>query len=411
MNEFQIITLAILASSLFAQLWLNLRQRNILSAGKNSVPNNFVEAISLDIHQKSIDYSQAKIRLSNLELITGILLTAILTVGGLINLFDQLLAQWIETELVRGITLIYFVSLLLSLIDLPFSLYRTFVIEEKFGFNNSTLSTFISDRIKGAILAIMLLTPVLWLILWLMDNIAAWWILAAATMVSFSLLISWLYPTLIAPIFNKFTPLEDPQLKDRILRLMQETGFQSRGIYLMDGSRRSSHGNAYFTGLGNNKRVVFFDTLLKQLAPDEIEAVLAHELGHFRKKHIIKGMILSAVMVSIGFFILSLLVNWTGLYQLAQIDNPSSYNALLLFILLSPHVTLWLSPIFNGISRRHEYEADAFAAEHAQPTSLIQALIKLYRENASPVITDSVYSLFHDSHPPASLRIQQLQAT
>jgi STE24 endopeptidase len=242
-----------------------------------------------------------------------------------------------------------------------------------------------------------------------MGNVASWWIVSAIALVGFSLLISWLYPTLIAPIFNKFSPLEDPQLKDRILRLMDETGFQSRGIFLMDGSRRSAHGNAYFTGLGNNKRVVFFDTLLEQLNPEEIEAVLAHELGHFRKKHILKGMLLSAVMITTGFLILSQLMNWPGLYQLALIEQPSNYTALLLFVLLSPHITLWLSPLLNGISRRHEYEADAFAAEHAQPASLIQALIKLYRENANPVITDSIYSLFHDSHPPASLRIQQLQ--
>jgi STE24 endopeptidase len=221
---------------------------------------------------------------------------------------------------------------------------------------------------------------------------------------------SWLYPTLIAPLFNRFTPLEDKELKERINRLMQDTGFQSKGIYLMDGSRRSAHGNAYFTGLGNNKRIVFFDTLLKQLSPNEIEAVLAHELGHFREKHIIKGMILSAIMTTIGFFILAQLIQWPGFYQLAQIQTPSNYMALILFMMLSPYFMIWITPLLNGISRRHEYEADSFSARHAQANDLIQALLKMYRDNASPVVTDKFYSLFHDSHPPASLRIQQLQS-
>lgn len=409
MNEFQIITLAILASSLLAQLWLNTRQGSLLLSGRATVPPAFSSAISLEQHQKSVDYSQAKLKLGNLELFIGIFMLALLTVGGVINQVDQILIPLVDSEIIRGITLIYLISIILGAIDLPFSLYRTFVIEEHFGFNKTTLKTFVLDRIKGGVIALILLTPILWFILWLMDTISNWWIYSALALVGFSLLISWLYPTLIAPIFNKFSPLDDPELRDRIVRLMDETGFQSKGIFLMDGSRRSSHGNAYFTGLGNNKRVVFFDTLLKQLEAEEIEAVLAHELGHFRKKHILKGMLLSAVMITISFYVLSLLVDWAGLYQLALIDNASNYSALLLFILLSPHITLWLSPVFNGISRKHEYEADAFAAKHAQSQALIHALIKLYRENASPVITDKIYSLFHDSHPPASLRIQQLQ--
>lgn len=409
MNEFQIITLAILASSLVAQLWLNIRQSRLLLAGRSTVPPAFSGSISLEQHQKSVDYTQEKLKLGNLELFTSIIVVALLTVGGVINQVDQILIPHIDSEIIRGITLIYMISIILGAIDLPFSLYRTFVTEEHFGFNKTTLKTFVLDRVKGGLIALILLTPILWFILWLMNTIAYWWIYSAMALIGFSLLISWLYPTLIAPVFNKFSPLDDPELKDRILRLMDETGFQSRGIFLMDGSRRSSHGNAYFTGLGNNKRVVFFDTLLQQLEPEEIEAVLAHELGHFRKKHILKGMLLSAIMITIGFFVLSLLVNWAGLYQLALIENASNYSALLLFILLSPHITLWLSPVFNGISRKHEYEADAFAAKHAQSHSLVQALIKLYRENASPVITDKLYSLFHDSHPPASLRIQQLQ--
>lgn len=410
MNELQILVFLVLLSALGLQLWLNLRQIRLLSLSKNTVPADFKNSITPANHQKAITYSNAKLKSGSLNLIVDTIVVLILTLGGGLQFIDGIAREYLTDDTMRAICVVLSVLFVNGLINLPFSLYRTFVIEEQYGFNKTTIPLYLLDLVKIIVLTLLLVTPLLWVILWFMATVTFWWIYAAATLIGFSLLMSWLYPTLIAPLFNRFTPLEDKELKERINRLMSETGFHARGIYLMDGSRRSTHGNAYFTGLGNNKRVVFFDTLLKQLSPNEIEAVLAHELGHFRKKHIIKGMALSAFMTTIGFFVLAQLIQLPGFYQLAQIQTPSHYMALLLFMILSPYFMIWITPLFNGISRRHEYEADSFAAEHAQSSDLIQALLKMYRDNASPVVTDKFYSLFHDSHPPASLRIQHLQS-
>jgi STE24 endopeptidase len=410
MNELQTSVFLVLLSALGLQLWLNLRQFRMLALNKNTVPTDFKDSISLADHQKAVTYSSAKLKAGSLNLIVDTLVVMILTLGGGLQYIDGIAREYLTDDTLRAISVVFSVLLINGLINLPFSAYRTFVIEERYGFNKTTLSLYLLDLLKILILTLLLAIPLLWIILWFMTTVTHWWAYAAATLIGFSLLMSWLFPTLIAPLFNRFTPLEDKELKERINRLMQDTGFQSKGIYLMDGSRRSAHGNAYFTGLGNNKRIVFFDTLLKQLSPNEIEAVLAHELGHFREKHIIKGMILSAIMTTIGFFILAQLIQWPGFYQLAQIQTPSNYMALILFMMLSPYFMIWITPLLNGISRRHEYEADSFSARHAQANDLIQALLKMYRDNASPVVTDKFYSLFHDSHPPASLRIQQLQS-
>lgn len=410
MNELQTLVFLVLLSALSLQLWLNLRQFRILALSKNTVPADFKDSISLADHQKAVAYSNAKLKAGSLNLFIDTLVVMALTLAGGLQYMDGIAREYLADDTLRAIWVVLIVLLINGLINLPFSIYRTFVIEERYGFNQTTVSLYLLDLLKILILTLLLAIPLLWIILWFMATVNNWWAYAAATLIGFSLLMSWLYPTLIAPLFNRFTPLEDQELKERIKRLMQETGFHSRGIYLMDGSRRSAHGNAYFTGLGNNKRVVFFDTLLKQLSPNEVEAVLAHELGHFRRKHIIKGMILSGIMTTIGFFILAQLIQWPGFYQLAQIQTPSNYMALLLFMMLAPYFMIWITPFFNGISRRHEYEADSFAASYTQSSDLIRALLKMYRDNASPVVTDKFYSLFHDSHPPASLRIQQLQS-
>jgi STE24 endopeptidase len=409
MNEIQILIILLLLGALGLQLWLNLRQARALSQARERVPDSFAQTITLADHQKAVRYSLAKLRLGSLNLLVETLLVAVLTIGGGIQALDSVAQTLVSGDMTRALLLIFTVLVINGLVSLPFSIFKTFVIESRFGFNKTTFATFVLDLFKIIVLSLLFLTPLLWVILWFMAHVGLWWAYATATVIGFSLMMSWLYPTLIAPLFNRFTPLEDPELKGRINRLMRETGFHARGIYLMDGSRRSAHGNAYFTGLGHNKRVVFFDTLLKQLSPDEIEAVLAHELGHFTKKHILKGMLLSALMTTLGFLLLAWLVEWPAFYQLARIENPSNYTALLLFMLLSPYLMVWITPLFNGISRRHEYEADTFAAQHAQSGDLIQALLKMYRDNASPVVTDALYSLFHDSHPPASLRIQHLQ--
>jgi STE24 endopeptidase len=408
MNELQIFALALILFATAIHLWLNCRQTSTLSSGNEQVPDLFESRISLRQHQKANLYSRTKLSLDNIHQLWSVIVISVLLFAGVINGLDTFLRELIDNELLHGIALILSISTIASILDLPFGLYRTFVIEERFGFNKTTLKTYLADLIKISLISLLLFTPIIALILYLMDSITYWWIYAAAAIVGFSFVLSWAYPTLIAPLFNKFTPLEDASLRDRIQALMEKTGFKSSGIFLMDGSRRSSHGNAYFTGLGNNKRVVFFDTLLEQLNPDEVEAVLAHELGHFRRKHIIKGMAVSALVVTISFYVLWLLAQWTPFYSIADISMPSNATALVLFTLLAPYAMSLLSPLMNALSRKHEYEADAFAAEHSSPDDLVSALIALYRDNASPVITDSLYSLFHDSHPPASLRIRHL---
>jgi STE24 endopeptidase len=285
------------------------------------------------------------------------------------------------------------------------------VIEERFGFNRTTLKTFIIDIFKGGALALILGVPLLWIILWLMEKSGElWWIYAWVVWTSFSLFIMWVYPTLIAPIFNKFEPLEQGDTLERIKQLLQRCGFSSNGIFVIDGSRRSSHGNAYFSGFGRNKRIVFFDTLLKMLNDDELEAVLAHELGHFKKKHILKGMLISIATTFIALALLAWLMKNDWFYTALGVSTPSTYMALLLFALVLPVFTFVLHPLLSLFSRKNEFEADAFAAQQTRAEHLIQALVGLYKENASTLTPDPIYSAFYDSHPPAPVRIAQLNA-
>jgi STE24 endopeptidase len=411
MHSFTILFLAMLALSVVIRTWLSQRQISHIMAHRASVPDAFEGKISLDEHQKAADYTVTKTRFGRLPMLYDAGLLLIWTLGGGLDWLDQAVIAEGFSPVTTGIIVILAFMLISSLLELPFSIYTTFVIEERFGFNRTTLKTFIIDIFKGGALALILGVPLLWIILWLMEKSGElWWIYAWVVWTSFSLFIMWVYPTLIAPIFNKFEPLEQGDTLERIKQLLQRCGFSSNGIFVIDGSRRSSHGNAYFSGFGRNKRIVFFDTLLKMLNDDELEAVLAHELGHFKKKHILKGMLISIATTFIALALLAWLMKNDWFYTALGVSTPSTYMALLLFALVLPVFTFVLHPLLSLFSRKNEFEADAFAAQQTRAEHLIQALVGLYKENASTLTPDPIYSAFYDSHPPAPVRIAQLNA-
>ncbi len=411
MHSFTLFFVAMLALSVGLRFWLSYRQISHIRAHRSSVPVAFEDTISLDDHQKAADYTVAKTRFSRLPMFFDAGLLLIWTLGGGLEWLDQTITTYELNPIMTGITVMLAFMLISSLLELPFSVYSTFVIEERFGFNRTTVKTFITDIIKGAALALILGVPILWVILWLMEQAGEyWWVYAWAVWTGFSLFIMWIYPTLIAPIFNKFEPLEEGATLDRIHQLLQRCGFSSNGIFVIDGSKRSSHGNAYFSGFGRNKRIVFFDTLLKMLNDDELEAVLAHELGHFKKKHIVKSMLISIAMTFVALAILAWLMKNEWFYTALGISTPSTYMALLLFALILPVFTFVLHPLISLFSRKNEFEADAFAANQTRAEYLVQALVGLYKENASTLTPDPLYSAFYDSHPPAPVRIAHLNA-
>lgn len=410
MQTFTIIFLIALISSSAVQLWLSIRQMRHVLKNRSAVPDEFSDKITLEEHQKAADYTLTKGAFGRLELFFGLLILLFWLYGGGLNWLDNFFRGYEWGPIYTGVAVILGFSFISSLIDLPASLYRTFVIEEKFGFNKSTLGTIFSDMFKGALLGLALGAPLLALILWLMQSAGdLWWIYAWVALSAFSLLMMWAYPKFIAPIFNKFSALEEGETLERIESLLSRTGFNSNGVFVMDGSRRSSHGNAYFTGFGKNKRIVFFDTLLESLSPTQIEAVLAHELGHFKHKHVIKGLIVSLSMTFIGFATIAHLMKQQWFFSGLGVEHASTYMALLLFMLASPAFTFLLGPIMSWWSRKHEFEADAFAAEQSSAKELISSLVSLYRENASTLTPDPLYSAFYDSHPPASIRIAHLR--
>ncbi len=411
MHLFTLLFVAMLLISIAVELWLLQRQTRHVSAHRNSVPDAFAERIALSSHQRAADYTLSKARLSRYEILYGALILLGLTLGGGLQWLDQLWRGLELSPLVMGTGFILSVILVTSLLDLPFTLYRTFRVEQRFGFNRTTLPLFISDMLKQGLLLLLLGTPLAALVLWLMQSAGQWWWLYVWLVWSgFTLLMLWAYPAIIAPLFNKFNPLDDEKLRQRIDNLLQRCGFTSNGIFVMDGSRRSSHGNAYFSGLGNNKRIVFFDTLLESLDGDEIEAVLAHELGHFRRKHIRKRLILMMMMSLAGLGLLGWLIQQSWFFTALGIDQPSVHAALVLFLLVMPVFTFFIQPLMAFSMRKHEFEADEFAAEHADAGKLIAALVKLYKENASTLTPDPLYSKFHDSHPPAPVRIAHLSS-
>ena len=411
MHSFTLIFIGMLALSLVMRFWLAQRQIAHIKAHRASVPEAFADKISLDDHQKAADYTVTKTQFGRIPLFYDAGLLLLWTLGGGLEWLDQATTGLELSPIMTGIIVMLSFFLISSLLELPFSIYSTFVIEERFGFNRTTVKTFITDMIKGAVLALALGVPLLWVILWLMEQSGElWWIYAWLVWTAFSLLIMWIYPTIIAPIFNKFEPLEEGETLNRIQSLLQRCGFSSNGIFVIDGSKRSSHGNAYFSGFGRNKRIVFFDTLLKMLDDDQLEAVLAHELGHFKKKHIIKGILISIATTFVALALLAWLMKNEWFYTALGISTPSTYMALLLFALVLPVFTFILSPLLSIFSRKNEFEADAFAAEQTDAKHLIHALVGLYKENASTLTPDPLYSAFYDSHPPAPVRIAHLNA-
>lgn len=410
---FSILFVSFLLLTIALRFWLSFRQMRHVLRHRHAVPAEFAATISLAAHQKAADYTVAKIRFGLLSLIvSSAVLIGFTLLGGL-----QWLAVAIEPITGPGIAsqiaLIVAFALVSGALDLPFDYYRQFVLEQRFGFNKMTPGLWLADLVKGAALGAVIGLPLIWVMLALMDKSGAlWWLYAWLVWTSFQLLMMVLYPSVIAPLFNKFSPLTDDSLRSRIEGLMQRVGFASKGLFVMDGSKRSAHGNAYFSGFGANKRIVFFDTLLARLAPQEIEAVLAHELGHFKLKHIVKRM---AVMflVSLGFLaLLGYLKNQLWFYQGLGVDplfaSGNDAIALILFMLVLPVFTFVLSPLTSISSRKHEFEADAFAATHTDARDLVSALVKMYEDNASTLTPDPLHSAFYDSHPPASVRIAHL---
>lgn len=411
MNTFTTLFLVFLVISYAIQFWLSTRQKSFVSDHRAAVPDAFKDTVALDAHQKAADYTVEKEKLADIDSVIGIIFLLLLTLGGGISLAFKFWSSFELSPMLTDLGAVATIILFMTLVEIPTSLYQTFVIEEKYGFNKSTLARFFKDQGISLALVISIGMPILALILWVMDSIGSlWWLAAWAILMSMSLLMSWLFPTVIAPLFNKFTPMEDGSLKDRIQNLLTRCGFNSNGIFIMDGSKRSGHGNAYFTGLGNNKRIVFFDTLVDSLDEEELEAVLAHELGHFKCKHVIKMLIASSVLTLFSFAVLGWLITQDWFFSGLGVDTHSNAAALLLFTLVSPVFTIFMQPISAYFQRKFEFEADDFASNNSKASKMISGLVKLYEENASTLTPDPLYSAFHYSHPPAAIRIANLES-
>ena len=408
-ENFTLLFLTVFTLSLATRLWLKLRHIRHVAAHRAAVPKEFAGRITLASHQKAADYTvdRSKTAIFAILIEAGVLLA--FTLGGGLAWLHELWSPRLD-GIAYGLAMIFSVMLISVLIDLPLSLYSQFVIEARHGFNRMTPALFVSDLVKQTLLGVAIGVPVVAAVLWLMGAMGAyWWLWVWLFWSVFNLLVLFVYPTWIAPLFNKFTPLADGEMKTRIEALLGRCGFRSSGLFVMDGSKRSSHGNAYFTGFGDNKRIVFFDTLLERLAPAEIEAVLAHELGHFRKKHIVQRIALMFAGSLAFLWLLGQLIDTTWFYTGLGVPAQSTALALILFFLVVPVFLFPLAPLSSRLSRQHEFEADAYAAEHAAAGDLVRALVKLYDDNASTLTPDPLHSLFHDSHPPAAQRIAQLQ--
>lgn len=410
-SKASIVFLSFLFFKVLLQIYLNLRNKNYVLNHSSSVPEKFHHKISLEEHQKAANYTVTK---SQFGLFSLILDTAILlawTWGGGLNFLDSWLQTYELPGYLTGTLLFAVYTLAMTAIGIPTSIYETFVIEEKFGFNKTTPKTFVTDIVKSLVLGALIALPLILGLLWIMEALGTyWWIYGWAFLTVIQLILIWAYPRFLAPLFNKFTELEDGATKDAIIALLKRIDFPYSGLFVMDASRRSSHGNAYFTGLGKTKRIVLFDTLCKNLTPEEIEAVLAHELGHFKKKHVQQMMIKSFIFSFIGFYILGFLIDKPYFYEAHFINTPSTYMALLLFTLVSSIYTFFIIPVSSFFSRKNEFEADEFAYKNSDANNLISALVKLYKDNASTLTPDPVYSKFYYSHPPALERIQFLES-
>jgi STE24 endopeptidase len=413
--EFNLFTLVFLIATLsyvVTLLWLNVRQDKAVIKSYEQVPSEFSKKITLKEHQKAAEYTQAKLTVNHFEVMFSTVVLLAWTIGGGMNWLDSIWQGLTDNILYLGIGFIISLMIIGSLIDLPFSVYRTFVLEQRFGFNKTDSKTFVVDLFKEISLTLVIGLPLIYAVLYLMGEMGEyWWLYVWLVLTSFSLLMFWLYPTYIAPIFNKFKPLDNAELKVKIDNLIERTGFKSDGVFVMDGSKRSSHGNAYFTGIGKNKRIVFFDTLLEGMDDQEVEAILAHELGHFHHKHIRKHMINSFAITLAGLALLGYLINQPWFFHGLGVNTMSNHTALILFTLTMPVFSFFIAPISNYLSRKHEFEADAFAAKHTNADDLVSSLVKLYRDNAATLTPDKIYSAFHDSHPSASIRIAHLKSS
>jgi STE24 endopeptidase len=403
-----------LLAAMLLKFWLASRQIRHVALYRDAVPSAFADRITLTAHQKAADYTIAQSRFGLLELAWGTALTLGWTLMGGLSWLNTLLAQWLTPGLVQQVVLLTAFALIGSAIDLPFTLYRTFVLEQRFGFNKTTPALWLKDLLKTSVLGAVIGLPLATLVLWMMGATGSlWWLWTWGVWMGFNVLMLLVYPTWIAPWFNQFKPLEDPVLKDRVNALMARCGFTSKGFYVMDGSKRSAHANAYFTGFGASKRVVFYDTLLQQLSPAEVDAVLAHELGHFSHRHIAKRIVLMFSLSLMGFAALGWLSQqvwfYTGLGVAPNLSGANDALALLLFMMVLPLAGTFISPAMAQLSRKHEFEADAYAAAKTSGADLGNALLKLYQDNASTLTPDPVYVKFYYSHPPASERLGRMK--
>ena len=391
------------------RLWLATRQLAAVRAHRAAVPQPFAASVTLTEHQRAADYTVARLRLGRLELAFELVLLLAVTLGGGFAWLDRATAALALPPLWHGVVTLVLLVVGMAALGLPFALWSTFRIEAKFGFNRTTPALFALDLVRSLAVGLVLGVPLLALVLALMALAGQrWWLYAWAVWVVFGLAVSFLYPRLIAPLFNRFRPLEAGAVREAVERIVARCGFASEGVFVMDGSRRSSHGNAYFTGIGRHKRIVLFDTLLERLAPGEVEAVLAHELGHFRLHHVRQRLVLGFAAALVGFAVLGALAGQPDFYAALGVPTPSRHAALALFALLVPVFTFPLAPLASWWSRRHEYAADRYAARHSDARALATALVKLYRDNASTLTPDRLYSAWHDSHPPAVARIAAL---
>ena len=411
MNTFSIIFLVAVACSAAIRFWLGARHLTHVRANRAVVPTEFTGQISLESHQRAADYTCAKTRLALASSALEIVVLLALTFGGGLQWLHDIAASSFPAGLPRGLALIVLVGLVMTLVELPFSLYSTFRVEARFGFNKMTPVLFWKDFFKGLALAAALGLPLLAVVLWLMEKSGAyWWLYAWLVWMGFNVLLLAIYPIWIAPLFNKFKPMDNAALKERIEQLLARCGFKVKGLVVMDGSLRSSHGNAYFTGFGRSKRIVFFDTLIERLSAPEVEAVLAHELGHFKRRHVVKRIAWTFAASFFFLWLLGFLLDQPWFYQGLNVATPSPAMALILFVLVIPNFTFLLQPLSAMYSRKHEFEADQYAAQNASARDLVSALVKLYKDNASTLTPDPLHSLFYDSHPPALVRIGRLQA-
>ena len=407
-NSFSLAFVLALMLMVVLRRWLSQRQISHVLAHRSIVPEQFDGRIELTAHQKAADYTVAQTRFGRIELAFEVVLLLAFTLGGGLQALHDFWGVRLD-GMSYGIALIFSVMAISSVIDLPLSIYRQFVIEEKFGFNRMTIRLFVVDLFKQLILGLVIGTPVLLAVLWLMAQMGnLWWLYVWLFWCSFNLLMLFIYPTWIAPLFNKFAPLDDSELKARIEALLRRCGFASSGLFVMDGSKRSNHGNAYFTGFGKTKRIVFYDTLLKRLQASEVEAVLAHELGHFKRRHVVKRIAVLFAMSLAFLALLGQMMNAAWFFNGLGVNTQNTVLALVLFFLVVPVFTFLITPLMSLFSRRHEFEADQYAAQNASADDLIKALVKLYEDNAATLTPDPLHSLFYDSHPPAAIRIERL---